>query len=120
MAAIRRNKAFAGPPADRVHVHQGDARLVMLRHEQCFDVVDLDPYGSPHALLDGGVQAVADGGLLCVTATDMAVLCGNHGEACWGKYGSYPLHAKFCHEQARPLSPGPQPFSGPPAARCGR
>ena len=38
--------------------------------------------------------------MLFVTATDMAVLCGNHGEACWTKYGSYPLHAKYCHEQA--------------------
>ncbi len=38
------------------------------------------------------VQAVAEGGLLLVTATDMAVLCGNNGEACYAKYGSYPLH----------------------------
>jgi hypothetical protein len=26
-----------------------------------------------------------------------AVLCGNNGEACWGKYGSYPLHRSYCH-----------------------
>lgn len=38
------------------------------------------------------LQAVAEGGLLLVTATDMAVLCGNNGEACYAKYGSYPLH----------------------------
>ena len=29
-----------------------------------------------------------------------AVLCGNNGEACWGKYGCYPLHKPYCHEQA--------------------
>lgn len=29
-----------------------------------------------------------------------AVLCGNNGEACWAKYGSYPLHRPYCHEQA--------------------
>jgi len=62
--------------------------------------VDLDPYGSPTQLLDSAVQAVAEGGLLLVTATDMAVLCGNNGEACWGKYGSYPLHRPYCHEMA--------------------
>lgn len=28
------------------------------------------------------------------------MLCGNNGEACWAKYGSYPLHKPFCHEQA--------------------
>lgn len=44
-------------------------------------------------------QAVSDGGLLCVTATDMAVLCGNTGEACYAKYGSYPLHRAYGHEQ---------------------
>ena len=38
------------------------------------------------------VQAVNEGGLLLITATDMAVLCGNHGEACYAKYASYPLH----------------------------
>ena len=62
--------------------------------------MDLDPYGSPTQLLDCAVQAVAEGGLLLVTATDMAVLCGNNGEACWGKYGSYPLHRPYCHEMA--------------------
>ena len=67
---------------------------------QAYDAVDLDPYGSPTQLLDGAVQAVAEGGLLLVTATDMAVLCGNNGEACWGKYGSYPLHRSYCHEMA--------------------
>jgi len=30
----------------------------------------------------------------------MGVLCGNHSEACFGKYGSMSLKAKFCHEMA--------------------
>ena len=67
---------------------------------QAFDIVDLDPYGSPNTLLDAGVQSVAENGLLCVTATDMAVLCGNSAEACYAKYGSYSLHKGYCHEQA--------------------
>ena len=40
--------------------------------------MDLDPYGTPSALLDTAVQAVAEGGLLLITATDMANLCGNN------------------------------------------
>jgi tRNA (guanine26-N2/guanine27-N2)-dimethyltransferase len=72
----------------------------MLTHEKLFDVVDLDPYGTPVQLLDAAVQAVAEGGLLCVTATDMAVLCGNASEVCWTKYGSYPVKNKACHEVA--------------------
>jgi tRNA (guanine26-N2/guanine27-N2)-dimethyltransferase len=67
---------------------------------QKFNVVDIDPYGAPTELLDSAVQSVQDGGLLMVTATDMAVLCGNHAEACFTKYGSYSLHKDYHHEQA--------------------
>ena len=63
-----------------------------------FDAIDLDPYGSASTFLDSAVQAVSDGGILLVTCTDMGVLCGNHSEACFGKYGSMSLKAKFCHE----------------------
>ncbi len=34
--------------------------------------MDLDPYGSPCQFLDTAVQAVSEGGLMLVTATDMA------------------------------------------------
>lgn len=63
-----------------------------------FTVIDIDPYGSPAAFLDSAVQAVDDDGLLCVTCTDMAGLCGNHGEASFAKYGAMPLKSKCCHE----------------------
>ena len=99
VAAIRRNAAFAGAAGAKVHAHRGDARTVMLRHEKCFDVVDLDPYGSPHQLLDSAVQAVGEGGMLCVTATDMAVLCGANPGSCYSKYASMPLHKPYGHEQ---------------------
>ena len=35
-----------------------------------------------------------------VTCTDMGILAGNHPEACWAKYGSFPIKSHFCHEQA--------------------
>lgn len=47
-----------------------------------FTVIDLDPYGGPNKFLDGAIQSIEDGGLLMVTATDMAVLAGNTPEAC--------------------------------------
>ncbi|CAI6000663.1 unnamed protein product [Closterium sp. NIES-64] len=68
--------------------------------QACQRNVDLDPYGTPSVFLDGAVQAVADGGMLLVTATDMAVLCGNNAEVCYSKYGAYPHRAKYCHEMA--------------------
>ena len=80
-----------------------DASMVMYRHKHIknrFDVVDVDPYGSPTPFLDAAVQSVKDGGLLCVTCTDVAVLCGNASEACHAKYGAMSLRTKFCHEMA--------------------
>uniref|UniRef100_A0A669F9K6 tRNA (guanine(26)-N(2))-dimethyltransferase n=1 Tax=Oreochromis niloticus TaxID=8128 RepID=A0A669F9K6_ORENI len=65
-----------------------------------YDVIDLDPYGSPTSFLDAAVQAVSEGGLLCITCTDMAVMAGNSGETCYSKYGSVSIKAKYCHEMA--------------------
>lgn len=59
-----------------------------------------DPYGSPTIFLDGALQSITDGGLLLVTATDLAVLAGNTPESCYLKYGSISLKTKACHEQA--------------------
>eukprot|EP00850_Spirogloea_muscicola_P006719 SM000032S12103 [mRNA] locus=s32:522953:532169:+ [translate_table: standard] len=98
--ACKRNIAYNGNQAAAVSVEEADSRVYMLTHEKAFDVVDLDPYGSPSIFLDSAVQSVADGGLLMCTATDMAVLCGNNGEVCHSKYGSFPLKGKYCHEMA--------------------
>ncbi|CAH2055301.1 unnamed protein product [Thlaspi arvense] len=99
--ACQRNIKFNGSLAvSKVESHHTDARVHMLTHPNEFEVVDLDPYGSPSIFLDSAIQSVADGGLLMCTATDMAVLCGGNGEVCYSKYGSYPLRAKYCHEMA--------------------
>ncbi|KAF6262188.1 N2,N2-dimethylguanosine tRNA methyltransferase-domain-containing protein [Scenedesmus sp. NREL 46B-D3] len=99
--SMRANIALNGPEAQaRVVPTCSDARLLMLQSPEAYDAIDLDPYGTPAHFLDSALQAVAEGGLLAVTATDMAVLCGNSGEVCWTKYGSYPIHRPYCHEAA--------------------
>ncbi|XP_040384038.1 probable tRNA (guanine(26)-N(2))-dimethyltransferase 2 isoform X3 [Oryza brachyantha] len=94
---IRHNGSVA---SSKVVPHLADARVYMLTHPKEFDVVDIDPYGSPAAFLDSAVQCVADGGILMCSATDMAVLAGGNAEVCFSKYGSYPLKGKHCHEMA--------------------
>uniref|UniRef100_A0A453ANX6 tRNA (guanine(26)-N(2))-dimethyltransferase n=2 Tax=Aegilops tauschii subsp. strangulata TaxID=200361 RepID=A0A453ANX6_AEGTS len=86
--------------SSKVVPHLADARIYMLTHPKEFDVVDLDPYGSPAAFLDSAVQCVADGGILMCSATDMAVLAGGNAEVCFSKYGSYPVRGKYRHEMA--------------------
>merc|ERR1719391_74643 len=100
--SIKRN-AEHNQVEDIIIPSEGDASMVMYRHKrpkERFDVIDLDPYGSPSPFLDAALQSVADGGLLCVTATDMAVLCGNSPETCYAKYGAISLKTKACHEFA--------------------
>lgn len=80
--------------------NEGDAIQVMYSRGERFQAIDLDPYGCPSRFLDGAIQNLKDGGLLLVTATDMAVLAGNTPEACLVKYGSVPLRTKACHEMA--------------------
>eukprot|EP01012_Entosiphon_sulcatum_P027583 TRINITY_DN3325_c0_g1_i1.p1 TRINITY_DN3325_c0_g1~~TRINITY_DN3325_c0_g1_i1.p1 ORF type:complete len:587 (+),score=82.17 TRINITY_DN3325_c0_g1_i1:1239-2999(+) len=63
-----------------------------------FNVIDLDPYGSAVPFVDAAVQSVDEGGLLCVTCTDSAVLCGTYPETCFAKYNAITARAKYCHE----------------------
>jgi len=87
----------------RAVVRNLEANLLFALHSapnKHFDYIDLDPFGSPVYYLDSAVRALRNGGLLAVTATDMAPLCGAHHQACLRKYGALPLHSEYCHEVA--------------------
>uniref|UniRef100_A0A8C9YW80 tRNA (guanine(26)-N(2))-dimethyltransferase n=1 Tax=Sander lucioperca TaxID=283035 RepID=A0A8C9YW80_SANLU len=101
-ALIARNAQYNGV-SHLLEASCRDASMLMYEmrgKKERFDVIDLDPYGSPASFLDAAVQAVSEGGLLCVTCTDMAVMAGNSGETCYSKYGSVSIKAKYCHEMA--------------------
>ncbi len=98
-----RNVAHNQVDPRRVKPQQGNANLLMYQHvepKMNYDVIDLDPYGSAAPFMDAAVQAVANGGLLCVTCTDLAVLNGNHPEVTWAKYRAMPTKARYMHEMA--------------------
>jgi len=86
-----------------VSVTHGDANRVLSNHSaphKRFDIVDIDPFGTPVPYLDTAIQALRNKGLLAVTATDMAPLCGVHPKACIRKYGGKPMRSEYCHELA--------------------
>ncbi|MEM3789194.1 MAG: tRNA (guanine(10)-N(2))-dimethyltransferase [Candidatus Bathyarchaeia archaeon] len=86
-----------------VAVKNKDANLLLARYaapRKRFDVIDIDPFGSPSPFMDSAIRALRDGGLLALTATDMAPLCGVHPKACIRKYGGKPLRTEYCHELA--------------------
>jgi tRNA (guanine26-N2/guanine27-N2)-dimethyltransferase len=65
-----------------------------------FDMVDLDPFGTPTPFYDSAIRATKIGGVLAATATDMAVLCGVHSKAAKKKYGVSVLSTDYSKETA--------------------
>ncbi|CAG8478534.1 7350_t:CDS:10 [Funneliformis caledonium] len=102
--SINRNVEYNELSKELVRANQGDACSFMYQHREYhnrFDVVDIDPYGTAAPFLDAAVQSVQNGGLLCITCTDLAVLTGStYPEKCYANYGSIPVKGEFCHEMA--------------------
>jgi tRNA (guanine26-N2/guanine27-N2)-dimethyltransferase len=63
-----------------------------------FDVVDVDPFGTPSPFIDCALRAVKHGGLLSVSATDTAVLCGVYPKVAQRKYLGLPIRTDYSHE----------------------
>ena len=64
-----------------------------LLHESVFDVVDVDPFGSPIPFADAAFANTRD--LVCVTATDTAPLCGAHFHSGVRKYSAVPRNTDY-------------------------
>jgi tRNA (guanine26-N2/guanine27-N2)-dimethyltransferase len=95
--------------SERVTVKNEDANFFLGSYgapRKRFDIIDIDPFGSPVPYLDSSIRALRNGGLLALTATDMASLCGVHPKACIRKYGGKPLRTEYCHELAVRLLTG--------------
>ncbi len=71
-----------------------NANVVML--DNSFDIIDLDPFGSPAPFLDAACRSAKK--LLCITATDTAPLCGAHKKAGIRNYAAVPLKTEYYPE----------------------
>lgn len=92
IAALRKGAEANGVPAVRLRPTHGDAHAFLAARR--YDVVDVDPYGSPMPFLDAAVRATRHDGLVCVTATDTGALAGTYPRACRRRYDAeHRLHA---------------------------
>ena len=94
---------------DKITVKHKDANAILSCNaspKKRFDIVDIDPFGTPAPFLDSALRAIRNNGLLASTATDLAPLCGVHAKACVRKYGGRPLRTEYCHELAVRLLAG--------------
>jgi tRNA (guanine26-N2/guanine27-N2)-dimethyltransferase len=86
----------------QVEVLNKDANLLfseISRSSALPDVISIDPFGTPNLFIDSAFKAIKkDNGLLCITATDTAVLFGVKPKVCIRKYMAKPLHTDYCKE----------------------
>lgn len=74
---------------DRVVVDCLEANLMLRYYTSLgirFDLIDIDPFGSPIPFIDSALNALRNGGFIAVTATDTAPLTGTHADACLRRY----------------------------------
>lgn len=83
---------------ENVNVYREDANLMLRKCRGKFDVVDIDPFGTPSPYIESAAAGLRAGGMICATATDTSALCGTYTEPCIRKYGSMPLKTDYCHE----------------------
>jgi tRNA (guanine26-N2/guanine27-N2)-dimethyltransferase len=81
-----------------IEVYQHDASMFLRMKRGEFDVIDIDPFGTPAPFIDSAGYCARRNSLLCVTATDTSALCGTYEEPCIRKYNSKPYKSEYCHE----------------------
>ena len=84
----------------RTSVTKSEANTLLANCTDRFDLIDLDPFGSPAPFFESALRVTADSGVLAATATDMAPLTGARPKACFRKYNITPLRTEFEKEIA--------------------
>ncbi|MCC7576251.1 MAG: tRNA (guanine(10)-N(2))-dimethyltransferase [Methanomethylovorans sp.] len=90
---IRENTAL-NDLTNKVRTCLGNANVLL--HKERYDIVDIDPFGSPTTYLDAASSSAIN--MLAVTATDTAPLCGAHLNSGIRKYSAVPLNVEYHSE----------------------
>lgn len=89
-------KAITGDARSHMHTVSSPSKRT---DSILYEVIDLDPYGTAIPFLDAAVNAVVDGGLLCVTCTDAGVFASvGYFEKTFSQYGGISLKGAHAHE----------------------
>lgn len=76
--------------------NKSDANVLL--HQNVFNVIDIDPFGSPNIFLDSVARSIYHKGFLAITATDTAPLAGTYPLACLKKYGILSMKTDYYAE----------------------
>jgi len=70
----------------------------MFKRRYQYDYIDIDPFGTPVPYYPIAARTVSHQGVVGVTATDTAVLCGTYPKTCFRRYSSHPANNWCRHE----------------------
>ncbi|UCG70198.1 MAG: tRNA (guanine(10)-N(2))-dimethyltransferase [Thermoplasmata archaeon] len=73
-------------------------KMNVITSKEDFDYVDIDPFGSPVRFIDSSIQSLRKNGVLAITATDTAPLCGTHPTTCERRYGARSYKTSYSKE----------------------
>ncbi|MGM0404604.1 MAG: hypothetical protein ACQEQM_00490 [Thermoplasmatota archaeon] len=79
------------PSNEAIEIH-----LLENRYE--YDYIDIDPFGTPVPFYSPAVKSISNRGVIAVTATDTAPLCGTYPKVCYRRYSSDSINNWCCHE----------------------
>ncbi|UCH87943.1 MAG: tRNA (guanine(10)-N(2))-dimethyltransferase [Thermoplasmata archaeon] len=80
------------------HITVENQNLNTLLTSTKFQFIDIDPFGSAVSFFDNAVRCVRPGGLLALTSTDTAPLCGTYVRTCKRRYDATPAKNEYMHE----------------------
>ncbi len=89
--------------SDLVEVHHSGANQLLTQHtssQKRFDVIDIDPFGTPRDFFHSAISSLKPHAILCLTATDMPVLVGIRRRTCIKRYAAVPMKTEYAHELA--------------------
>jgi len=96
--AIEQSKQNAINNNVDIEIYQKEANIILRENRGIFDVIDIDPFGTPSYFVDSVGYSLKKDSLLCITATDTSALCGTYKEPCIRKYNAKPYKSEYCHE----------------------
>ncbi|MEM0118061.1 MAG: hypothetical protein QXV32_06400 [Conexivisphaerales archaeon] len=81
-----------------VELSNKNADLFLTEKDERFDIIDVDPFGSPVRFVEDALKAVKFGGMLSVTATDTAALKGLYNDVAFRRYFGTSARCDFSTE----------------------
>ncbi len=72
--------------------------VILINNRNRFDYIDIDPFGTPVEFIEQSCRAIRDKGIIAVTATDTATLCGRYPKTCLRRYDAITIKTSYRHE----------------------